>query len=297
MRVRCIWRRGLTTIVGFVVVALLTPVPAVALDSDLKGSAIFRLEASNGYSILVFAASERADGRTDAGLIVFRGSATAIYSVPATLTPTRFDADLGGLGRIALDIVPTGARKTLRSRCGGEPVIVEPDLYRGTFEFRGEQGFAEARASRIPEYSRFGLDLICPGKGWGEIRGPDLPGARLRALAGKGHNRTSLQLNQNRPGARTIFEAEVTEKRGRIEIQRSISGRVPSGAFDFDPLLRMATVDPPAPFSGTANFHRRAVPTNRWSGNLAVDFPGRSDVPLARPGMRASLVHAHLSRN
>lgn len=281
-------------VLGLVAVALSSPAPASALDSDLKGSAIFRLQASNGYKILVLAASERANGRTVAGVLVGRRGESVVYAVPATVTPTRFEADLGALGRIALDVVPTGTKKTLRSHCGGESLTIEPDVYRGTFEFRGEEGFTEATATQIPEYSRFGLDFLCPGRGWGEVSGPGLPGARLRVRAGKGHRRTSLQINQNRPGARTIFEAEVAEKRGRIEIERSLSGRAPSSAFEFDPLLRSATLHPPAPFSGSASFHRNALPANRWSGNLTVDFPGHSGVPLTGSGARVSLVHAKL---
>lgn len=275
----------------------LGPSPARALDSDLKGSAIFRLEASNGYEILVLAASERADGRTVAAVLVGRRGESAVYAAPATVTPTRFEADLGALGRIALDIVPSGAKKTLRPRCGGEPVTFEPNAYRGSFEFRGEQGFAEATATRIPEFSRFLVDFGCGGTLQSEAGGPGLPGARLRVRAGKGHHRTSLQINQNRPGARTLFEAEVAEKRGEIRIQRSVSGRARSAAFAFDPLLQTATVAPPAPFSGRATFHRNAPSANRWRGNLSVDFPGRSDVSLTSRATRVSLVHARLSRH
>lgn len=286
---------GLAVTVGLAAVALLVPASSAALDSDLKGSAVFRLQGTNGYQLLVIAASERADGRAVAGVFVRRRGESVLYTVPATVTTTRFEADFGALGRISLDIVPTGAEREFRSRCGGDTVSFEPNLYEGTFEFRGEDGFTEASAARIPEYSRFGLDgVFCPGRFWRESRGPRVPGARLGVRRGKGQSRTSLQFNQNRPGARTLFEAEAIEKRGRIGIQRFVQGRAPSHAFDFDPLLRTATVDPPPPFSGSASFHRNAAPANRWSGNLTVDFPGRADVPLTRPGSRVSLVHAHL---
>jgi hypothetical protein len=36
---------------------------------------------------------------------------------PATVTPTRLEADLGALGRISAEIVPSGKKKLLRSRC------------------------------------------------------------------------------------------------------------------------------------------------------------------------------------
>jgi hypothetical protein len=278
--------------VGLVALALLAPASASALDSDLKGFAAFRVKASNGYSILVLAASERADSRGDVVLILGRPGGSVVYGAPAIVSPTRLEADLGALGRISLDIVPTGAKKSLRSRCGGEPLTLEPNTYQGTFEFHGEEGFTEAEATHIPEYSRFGVDFLCSGKGWGEVSGPGLPGARLRVRAGTGHHHMELQVNKNRPGGHTYFEAGVKEKRGRIEIARSVTGHAPASAFAYDQLVRSATVDPPAPFSGSATFRRSASPANRWSGNLTVDLPGRSDFPLTDDRVRISLVHA-----
>lgn len=274
-------------------IALAAPVTAAALDSDLKGFAVFRLEASNGYSILAFATSERVDGRGDIGLIVARKHDGVLYAAPATVTPTKLEADLGALGRISLDIAPSGVKRTLKSRCGGEPAAVEPNVYRGSFEFHGEEGYTEAGATVLHEYGRFSLDLVCGGVGRGELNGADLPGARLRLSSRRGHDGLELQANKNRPGAHSRFEVEVHEKRGQIEISRSTTRWAGADAFDYDPLLRTATLAPPLPFSGRATFHRNhrnAAVANRWVGNLMVDLPGRSDVPLAAPGARATLI-------
>jgi hypothetical protein len=272
--------------------ALLAPVYAGATDSDLKHSAVLRVKASNGYSILAIVSSERPDGRGQAGLIVYGKRGSATYSAPATITATRVEADLGALGRIALDVIPSGRKKTLRSRCGGEPesFSFEPQLYRGTFEFHGEEGYAEAATGAPREYARFFVDLFCAGAVSGETRGPGLPGARLRVHARSGSFGLSLQANKNRPGARTRFEVETHEKRNGIAISRSTTLRAGAGAFGYDPLLRTATLDPPAPFSGRATFHRGAIAPNRWTGNLTVDLPGRSDVPLTGPEVGATLV-------
>lgn len=275
--------------------ALLAPTQAVALDSDLKHSAAFRVQAGNGYSIIALADSERADGRGEVVLFVYGGDAIVTYLAPAILTGTGIDADLGHLGRISLEVVPSGVERTMHRRCGDErrAFTFEPESYRGTFEFRGEEGYTEARTTSPREYTRFFLDVAC-GRPFTseESSGIGLPGARIRLLAGRGHRRVRLQVNKNWPGARSRFEAEIYEKRDRIEITRSVSGSVGAAAFDYDPLLRTATVDPPAPFSGKGVFRRNAVPANRWSGDLAVDFPGRSGVSLAGAGTRATLVHA-----
>ena len=288
-------RRGHGFVAGAILVAclaaLLAPASASALDSDLKGFAVFRLDGSNGYTILGFASSERIDGRGDLGLIVYRKDDAAVYGTRAIVTPTRLEADLGGLGRFSAEIVRSGKKRTLHSRCDGESLTFEPRSYRGTFEFHGEQGYTEAVATRVPEYARFQLDFLCPGGGRGGF-GPGRSGAWLRAQAGEGHHRLQLEARKERSGARPRLTAEITEKHDGITIRREVSKVAGVGAFDYDPLLRAATLEPPAPFSGRAVFRRAAVPASRWTGNLAVDFPGRPDVSLARAGFRVSLVPA-----
>jgi protein-S-isoprenylcysteine O-methyltransferase Ste14 len=275
--------------------ALLAVPTAAALDSDLKGSAVFRLEASHGYSILGFAGSERLDGRGSIGLIVSRKNAAVSYAAPATVTPTRLEADLGALGRISADIVPRGKKETLRSHCGGHDVHgFERNVYRGSFEFHGELGYADAVATEVPEDAQFLLDVLCAGPGGGEVWGAGLPGARLRARSRNGDRRLSLQLNKNRPGKATVFSASLAERRGEIRIERSVSGRQPARAFEYDPLLRTATIAPIGPFSGTARFDRRAA-ADRWTGNLSLDFPGERNVPLTGAGFSVHLVHARRS--
>jgi protein-S-isoprenylcysteine O-methyltransferase Ste14 len=270
-----------------------SPPGAAALDSDLKGSAIFRLEASHGYSILGFAVSERIDGRGNLVLIVYRKGASATYVAPATVTPTRLEADLGALGRISSDIVASGRTKRFRSDCGeGRVRSVEPRLYRGTFEFHGEHGYTEATATDVLEDIRFFAGLLCGVQRGGEGTGPGVPGARLRAFSRHRGRRLSLQLNKNRPSKATFFSATLGESHRGIEIERAVSGRQPAQVFEYDPMLRTATVELAAPFSGTARFLRGATQANRWTGSLSVDFPGEPNVPLTGRQFAVHLVHA-----
>ncbi|HEV7483044.1 MAG TPA: hypothetical protein VGO13_08085 [Solirubrobacterales bacterium] len=277
--------------------ALLAPLSATATDADFKHTYAFRLKASNGYSILAIAASQRKDGQGEAVLFVDRKDGGAVYEAPAIVNATRIDADLGRLGEIALDVVPSGKKAKLQSRCPGEltdprPVTFEPPLFRGSFSFHGEEGFADASSASPHDYTRFFLDVLCAGALRGEFSGALLPGARLRVHSRKGSLRLALEANKNRPGAGTRFEVEVHEKRRGIAITRSRTAWVGAGAFDYDPLLRMAALAPPAPFAGHAAFRRGAPAASRWSGNLTVDLPGRSDVPLTGPGVGATLAHA-----
>jgi len=274
----------------------LAPVGASATDSDLKHAFAFRLDGSNGYSIVALAANERADGRGEVVLFVSRGNEGAIYMAPAVLTATSVEADLGLLGEISLDVIPSGREKEIRSGCGGEPETtrIEPQRFRGNFEFHGEEGYTDAVTDAPREYTQFFLWLVCDGVGGGETTEGSLPGARLKLHARNGPNRLELQANKNRPGARSRFEVEVHEERGKMRISRSTSLWAGAQAFQYDPLLRTATLDPPAPFAGEARFSRGATPANRWAGNLTVDLPGRSNVRLSSAGTRATLIHAKL---
>jgi hypothetical protein len=288
----------LATLAVLSVAAATVPIRATATDSDLKHSFAFKVEASNGYEIIAFAASQRADGKGEIGLIVSREDAHAFYVAPASLTATRIEADLGRLGEVSLDVVPSGKTRRLRSSCRGEapePASFERQSYRGTFEFNGEEGYTAAASSSPPEYNRFFLGLICGGAGGGEVTARTLPGARLRLLSQRGSSRLDLRVNKNHPAARARFEVEVREERAGIAISRSRTLWAGAGAFRYDRALEMATLTPPAPFSGQARF-RREVGAEVWSGNLAVDLPGRSKVPLTGAAVEASLVGARLSR-
>ncbi|MGC1164535.1 MAG: hypothetical protein WA862_00360 [Solirubrobacterales bacterium] len=273
-------------------IGALAPVGASATDSDLKHAYAFKVDASNGYSILAYAGNERADGRGEIVLFVGGKSAGVTYQAPALLTATSVEADLGSLGEVSLDVIPSGKKKRLRSSCGGEPetATYEPQRYRGTFEFHGEEKYTEAVTSAPREYTRFFFRLLCGGVISGETGGPDSPGARLRLHSRTGPIGLDLQANKNRPGARTRFEVDLHEKRDGIAISRHALLRAGADAFDYDPLLRSATLTPPAPFAGRASFRRAAAVANRWTGNLTVDLPGRSDVPLTGAAVGATLV-------
>lgn len=228
-------------------------------------------------------------------LFATRKGSSAFYATRAKVTADEVEADLGPLGEIDFDLVLSGREKEERSSCDRDPIEFPAGIYRGTFEFRGEEGFTRASATKAPLRIKPFLGIICPGSSRGEGFSPIYPGARLRVFSRGNANHSSLQINANRPGARVFYEARTQEMRGGIEISRFVEGIVPGGAFAWDPLLRTARLAPPAPFSGSASFHRAAAPANRWTGDLAVDFPGRSDVRLAGSAFRAGLARAHLS--
>lgn len=278
---------------------------APASYADAPGSVIaFRTKASNGNSIFGLAFSRRRDGRGNVTLFVGKKGAAAIYFAPATLVasgdrtpevihpPSAIRADLGKLGRIDLEFDPSGLVRQEHSACSKDTVGFDAGAYRGAFEFHGEEGYAEASTTKVfPSIGPL-LSFVCPGKGFGEISGRGLRGARLRISGRWGDRKLSAKFNQNRPRARVPFEADLRERVGSIRIQRSVEDIAPSSSFAFQPTFRSALLGPPPPFSGHAVFHRSAPPANRWTGNLTVDFPGRSGVRLTGAGIKATLVPA-----
>lgn len=286
-----------TLLAGWVTITAVTLPPAGAIADVAGASGAFTLQGSHGYSITVLAYSRRADGRGRVLVSVHRKRADVTYFAPATVTDALIEADLGSVGAISVAFVPSGSIAEERTGCPrGDFVQFDAGTYQGTIEFHGEEGYTEASATQTPvEFKPF-FEPVCSGLSGSsettDFGATGIPGARLRVRSIAPRRHLSVQFNENRPGARMTFEAHTSERRGSVAISRAIKGATPGGAFAFGDDLRLARIDPPTPFSGSAAFHRNAPLSNRWTGSLAIDFPGRSNVPLTGPGFRATLVPA-----
>lgn len=283
--------RGIGGLALTLLALLVIPAHAAATDSDLKFAYAFKVPASHGYSIVAMASNERADGRGQILLIVSRGDwEAASYLVPAQLSAAGVEADLGSLGKVSLTVAPSGRQRSWRTECGkGSTVPYEPPVYSGSFEFHGEEGYTDAVSAAPRDDFGFFAGLIC---GPVSMEAGGGPGARLRlhgSVSGAGFR---MQVNENHPGGRVRFEVETNEKRGKIRIDRVSTVWMRPSVLHFDSALKTATVAPVFPFSGRAAFRRDAAPAHRWTGNLTVDLPGRSNFPLTAPGATANLAHA-----
>jgi len=251
----------------------------------------FSLRATHGYRMTVLGAEDPDTGRGAVILSMRSRHAEAVYSVPASVTPTSIEADLGGLGRVDVSFVPSGRSRTERSECRGEPVRVESGRYEGTIVFEGEEGYSQVDAAFARGEAKMWLNLLC-ASGASEGAGARAPGARL-TVRRRGGDRFEFRAMKNGPKRPAMFTASVSERRGELHVARSVNVRAAPRAFDFDLRSGRARVRPPAPFSGSASYRRRSRHSRpRWRGNLRVDLPGRSDVRLTGPGARAALVRA-----
>jgi hypothetical protein len=268
--------------------------PAASADEPLKqgleGS--FTLKATNGYKLSALIGST---GKGDAGLLILsvakKGSG-ATYLAHGEVTKEHVHFDLGSLGLVDLAVQSTGRKETVTPACG-EPVPAEGLEYTGTIEFHGEEGFAEASATRARLNLKPVLDIVCPGKAEGGGSATDVA-VQLEARRKAG---PKLSLAQKRPGARVLYSASVEEREGSLRVERTVAGRLPGAAFHAAPSLATATLEGSGLLSGKGIFKSARpsrdakVSRGAWRGNLTVDFPGRAGVSLAGPSFKASLTH------
>jgi hypothetical protein len=244
----------------------------------------FRVEASNGYSIRALAGDGESRGRHDI-LILYvarEGSAvTYFFQQGVEVTEDAIAADLGSLGSLDLHFVPTGAARTERVSCLSGPIEFDSGFYEGRIDFEGEEEFTEAHRDRVRGEARFSVGLIC-GSSIDEGFGGQAPGARLMVRRRWSTGSLELEATKNSPTRPSRFEAEIEERQGRDAVIRAVGAEAGPNAFEFNVPAQLATLKPPAPFSGRGHFSR-----GRFHGSLAADFPGRANVPLN--GMRGGL--------
>lgn len=270
--------------------------PAAAQgEPDTGAFNAFNLKGSNGYRIVVWAISGK--GYRNGQVLILAGHRrqAAAYLAPAIVTDTSVEADLGPLGRFDVTFQPSGEKGVAHPVCDpSQKVSYDKGFYVGEIEFHGEEGYTDVSVTRSAFTLHPFADLICPGMSSGEYVGRFEPGARLKVRLHRGDERISMQVNQNRPGARVRIRASLEEKRGRIHISRELNLTEPAASFDFAPDLSAASLSPPKPFAGSGLYLRDAKATNRWTGHLTLDFPGRSNVPLTGARFDANLVRARL---
>lgn len=280
------------------VVAFAVHAAPAAAEGEAETGAFgsFRLKGTNGYSILALALSKPQFKHGEilifAGKRSGRGLESAIYLASATVTPDTIEADLGPVGGIELRFEPSRPPERVHASCKrGGSVTFEPGVWVGEIEIAGEEGFTRVHRTRTKAIPNPLLETGCGVTGIGETGGHGVVGGRLIARSATRKHSIYLQANKNHRGARVRVEASLEERRDGLVVSREVVSFSSPSSFSFDPELRIATLAPPAPFSGSASFHREAKPANQWAGGLSVDFPGRAGVPLAGRSFNSALGH------
>lgn len=281
------------------VVTLIWAPPARAEVETLpEGYGGFLLHGTHGYSILVRSYPQEGSQEEMVDLLAFRKGAAASYEAPAKATATKIKATLGKVGRISVKFHPRGKRRIAHIGCApGAKLRYQPGVWIGKIAFKGEEGFTRIEARSAKQVVWPFLLIACPYIAEPEEFGAGLPGAGLGALWRSKSRSVGLQAITNRPGGRLRLSASIEEQRGHLRILRIVKDFYPGAGFEFDQALSTATLRPPGPFfSGTATYSRAAEPQSRWTGDLSVDLPGRSDLPLTGTRFSVSLDHARYWR-
>jgi hypothetical protein len=270
-----------TVATGFAMAS--APVPRVATQGLFPPALSFQLPASNGYRLSVVGKPPLEGHPASVVINVSAKNKLVVYSAPGAVTETSIKADLGDLGEISVNF--QRSVQGMPFSCESREMRRDSGSYVGTIDFRGEEGFTRVDAATAPgsvEYSRgagCGLNQELVGHSVGEVM--------LRVhKEGLG---PQMSVRSSRPDAPARVWAFARERNHRISIERSTSMRIAGRDFTYDRFLRTATLHPPAPFAGSGRFDR-SKEGRRWSGDLSVDLPGRSDVSLTSRSLRASLV-------
>lgn len=253
----------------------------------------FSVRGSNGYTISVFADSDR--GRSRVLVSAVGRSGRVSVSAPADLSGEGIRADLGRYGSLDMAWRPSGQAEEGKTRCRTAPpapIWFAGGEYVGTFSFHGEDKFTEIEVGNVDGREGWWRYASC---GYWVSEGYPGPGILLEAQRTTNRSAPSayryLSVVQNRGGGEVSFAAELGEQHGDLRVGRSAYTLARHGALRVAKDLGRAEVRPPSPFHGLGVFDRIAKRgPGTWRGNLAVDFPGRPGVSLAGQKWTASLV-------
>jgi len=312
-RIGGVWNAAaFVTLLAIAVLASAAPAGAARHRAEVPLG--FSVKASNGYTLEVYGFDESDDEEGPSGApgevyIFVRKPGAAVLYLPdqRRVSNHSIEASIDGIAKIDVHYVASTAVKRRKRACSDERIRYEAGRYEGTIEFQGEQGFTDVVAPGGAGTMNFLLEIGCTD-GYSENFGRKAKGARLGLgtsgeadLEGAEDDPVSrmaptvgFEVIENRGAKRARLSASVAEDLGSVIVLRGIERKVPASWFSYRPTLATARFDPnaPGPFSGSASFRRAAGPTKNWTGDLSVDLPGRSDVPLVGPGIHAAVSRA-----
>jgi hypothetical protein len=313
-------RRALVLVTVFVLVTLGTGMSAVGPAAATATIAakptteviLDQLELDrtvDGFKVSV----SKPEGEEQANLFISRGAQGAVYGTEdAKLEGKTLTARFGRLGYLHLTFQGPlhhgkrcGRRSETSSRMTGE------------FRFRGEGGYIDFDLHGMPANAE-----VLSGCGLGARPRPrdeteqeeiDREMAAIERQAREDEEikeiperLATLGASTTGPGPRVQFTAvgarglhnsmEGTAAAVRLEhvgglfIERFVLADIGPRRFDWDFAKGTATVRPPAPFSGSATFHRRPGGKSSWTGTLRARALGAPPLVLTGRDFKASLV-------
>jgi hypothetical protein len=230
-----------------------------------------------------------------------RGSTTDYATKVARAPAGRLVGNFGRRGRFDLRFVPVGKPEALPvgSICTGPKGSLQAGYLIGRAHFRTERGFAQIRIHRVPAARESWAHLVCELTGGLPVFGhPKEKRTTITATASDSRSifvapkrvltftATEFYRHAKPAARRDLFVAELMDRTGRISVHRKVVVAAPERSLLFPGAPQLPeefATNPPAPFSGGAEFLRTPESAYTWSGDLAVSFPGLGPIRLAGP--------------
>jgi hypothetical protein len=296
--------RGLTSGVATVGLALVMVMSAVGtavatpgVSEDVSSPQGMVLHGTHGYGITVdaYRSSRRRGARVVVSVVGVRSFFT--YTAPANLAGEGIHASLGRFGRIAMRWEPDGRLGEVDVACHGQGrrrFLIDRGAYVGTLRFRGGSGFTAVRAHRVewrPSWYRG--SSTCPSEGGRYVPGP---GKILESELGIRDPGVRFLAYQPKRGEPVEYEAYDREAVGPVKIERTTWTYGGPRSLTSSPDFASATLEPPAPFAGTATYGRSKGANGTLSGDLSVTFPDGTVASLAGSPFTASFYPGDFER-
>ncbi|MBN9623328.1 MAG: hypothetical protein J0H06_10285 [Actinobacteria bacterium] len=245
-------------------------------------------QAGEGWSVFILARHRATVVVEDAP-----GTEGVTYELPATLRGNRLEVHYGGVIDVSVRFHPRTRRLVPvlpHEHCSGRPPEILSGTFVGKIEFHGELGYAELDESSHKGTLERSVRQVCrrrhPAKAAVYL---EAPVEQLVAERRKGDGETFFAAISNFPTLiphpRWSFEASRSEHEGRVKIVRQVGLELEAGAAftDEEGAPPSATIEPPTPFSGRAEYRGGPGPIT-WTGSLGVTFPGLAPTALTGHG-------------
>jgi hypothetical protein len=208
------------------------------------------------------------------------------------------DADFGAAGKLKARFVPEKVQKQKAPKgCVGGPAVAEIGYFVGSLSFHGANDFTSFKVHRLRGAVTHFPGLVCRAPTGSDHRGsPIEPDGVLRVIAGKPSGSTYFDAvtepaEDGIPSTST-YTASSEHREGSVDILESVEVPTPTPLAIPDlttALPATVTIEPPAPFSGSATIEAPSRATATLGGDLAVDLPATGEVSLTGPGIDAGL--------
>jgi hypothetical protein len=294
--------RGLLGVIACVV-ALAAPAGAEAMPGYFVVKPTLshwvHLKGSHGYAIDVFASPGRV------WIVTSKGSASASYLARGTVTEQAIEGRFGNLGWVSIQKAPGGwvERHSKQDGCRGKVPTTWRGRFIGIISFRGEMGFTHVHAESARGSTERSHRVVCK-RHKGPVRPPrsEPPSISLGVISSRYPRTPWFSVYKQEIDPRllrfsptlddAVYTTHAIERRANMGIVRSATAHSAPEAFAVSPIGAnplIATVTPPPPFSGSAAYEELPDGSALWSGNLTVELPGRSEIPLVDSTSRGEL--------